>query len=494
MWSLLLSAALAAPAAAGSPVIVWLEPTAPDAKAVQKVENDVGPGTQLYHLDLAFPPEPASEADVAAYKKLRDGVTVARERWDDFEVELGLARQLEEQINAITVIRDERDSDALIDALCMQGAAIDRAFEDLDFQEGAQAEPFRVKFEGQKKFLIEPWVLALAIDSDHKLGMDVAEQATFPDLQRLQDAVNDLDSGTLDLSSVPAGATLVLDGTPQAVGSTLTLRPGTHYLHFMRDGVVSGRNRVAIQPGETAKLPVLVDAEELATARTKLLDGTTTGFPEDVKKALTALAAYYKGPVFVAASDDGKIEIQPYAQGAALLKQQLVTFTFTGDIGPELIITPLFDEAEGANITGIGASASLGGEIGVSYGAVAGGMDLAFTPGRTVSFANGDKTANIHTSALPQPWGGIGVYGLRPIGTSPYLFLVGTYSWLGPAHYAPGARLTLGIPFETPKQWLRVTIGGSAAKKQAANWDAHFGGTDVPMYTMFLRVGIGSGF
>lgn len=488
LWSVLLNAALA------NPIVVWLEPAAPDEKAVQKVENNVGPSTQLYHLDLAFPPEPASDADVAAYKALRDSVTDARERWDGFEVEFDLAKQLEEKINAITVIRDERDADALIEALCMQGAAVDRAFEDVDLQEGARAEPFRVKFDGGKRFLIEPWVLALAIDSDHKLGMDVAEQATFPDLQKLQDEVSDLKSGTLDLSAVPPGATLVLDGTPQAVADKLTLRPGTHYVHFLRDGVVGGRNRVTITPGQTSKLPVKVDAEELAVARTKLLDGTTTGFPEDVKSSLDALGKYYKDSVFVAANDDGRVEIQPYAQGAALLKQQLVTFTFTGDIGPELVISPIFDDSDGANITGIGASASLGAELGISYGALAGGMDLVFTPGRTVSFANKAHDANITTSALPQPWGGVGVYALRPIGTSPYLFLVGTYSWLGPAHYAPGARLTLGIPFETAKQWLRITLGGSAAKQPDADWAAYYAGSEVPMYTMFLRVGIGSGF
>lgn len=488
--TLVAAACLAPSVALAGPIVVWFEPNPPPEKALAKVEKLAGPTGQLTHVDLAFPPQPAGDADVAKYKALRDTVASSRAKWEDFEVEFGIATDLGAVLDSVDVIRDERDADAMIEARALQGAAVLRAFDAQDFQEGARAEPFRVQFTGMP-FLNGPWLEALAIDPDHALGQDVADQATWPDLQKLQERVATLADGTIDLSKLPPGASLVIDGTPFAGTGTAPLRPGHHYIHVVRNGVICGRSEVMINPGETTPLPMLVDPDELAAARTQLLSGTTTGFPEDVKKGLDALAAYNKGPVFVAAIDDGKVVIEPYAQGASLLKQQVITFLLTGDLGPELIVSPIFDDSDGANVTAPGAAGSLGIEFGASYGAIIGGLDAALTPGKTITFAAPDHLSNRSMSAFPQPFGGIGLYVLRPIGTEPYLLLAGTYGWNGPAHYAPGARLTVGIPLAAEHTWLRVTAGGTAASTSA--WDDQLG-TTTPMYTMFLRIGLASGF
>lgn len=472
-------------------VVIWLEPTAPGEKEVAKVEKKAGTATHLTHVDLAFPPEPVIDADTAKYKTLRDAVALARSKWDDFEVEFQIATDLETALAAIDVIRDERDADMIVEARALQGAAVFRGFDPTDFQEGVRAEPFRVQFVGSS-FLNRPWLEALAIDPDHKLGQDVADSATFPDLQKMQDEVALLSDGAVDLAGLPTGASLVIDGVPFTGSGTVPLRPGGHYLHVLRNGVVSGRTEITIAPGTTTPIPLLVDAAELDAARTQVIAGNTTGFPDDVKKAIDQIAANYPGPIFVAANDDGKIDILPYARGAALLKQRPVTVVVAADVGPELVVSKLFDDSDGKATTAPAVSAGLSLEVGIYNGVILGGLDGAFTPGQTVTFANGAESKNISTSALPQPWGGVGLYVLRPVGQTPYILLAGTYSWLGPAHMAPGGRVTIGIPLKDDGSWIRITVGGSAGSDVMKAWQADYSGT--PMYDGFLRVGLAQRF
>jgi hypothetical protein len=491
--AILLGCLSAVDALAADGIVVWMEPAVPGEKALQRAENVAGPTSHLSHLDLAFPPQPASDEDTKDYVQLRDVVAASRAKWEEFEVELGIATDLEAAFQKIDVVRDERDADQIVVARALQGAAAFRAFDPNDFGQSERAAPFRIVFPGTDP-LIRPWVEALALDPDHKLGQDVAESSTWPDLQKLQEAVGLLSDGWIDVSALPAGASLVVDGkavTPS--DAKVPLRPGNHYVHVLKQGVISGRSRIEITPGDTIPVPMVVSADELGAARAQVVEGTTTGFPDDVKSALEQIAAHYQGPIFVGAVEEGRAVVLPYARGATLLKSTPVTFNLVGDIGPEVVISSLFDESEGELTTAPGASGSLGMEFGIYNAVILGAMDIAFTPTETVTWANSENTENVSGSALPQPWGGIGLYVLRPVGASPYLLLAGTYGFNGPAHMAPGGRLTVGLPLKDEKSWIRITLGGTTSKDMMEDWRPVIGRV-TPMHTGFLRVGLATGF
>ncbi|HCH66800.1 MAG TPA: hypothetical protein DFR83_28615, partial [Deltaproteobacteria bacterium] len=113
-----------------------------------------------------------------------------------------------------------------------------------------------------------------------------------------------------------------------------------------------------------------------------------------------------------------------------------------------------------------------------------GGSDVSLTPANVVTYDN-NKTASI----LPQPWGGAGVYVLRPTGSTPTMLLAGTYGWNFPGHLAFGGRVAFGIPIDENKTWFRLVIGGDAAP--TSMWDGDL--KDISMYRMYLRFGLAGG-
>jgi hypothetical protein len=331
----------------------------------------------------------------------------------------------------------------------------------------------------------------MAVHPEHRVGQSEAETATWPEFSAFQDETSQLGDATLNLSNLPQGFLAVVDGQPIDAGAaSLSLRPGTHFLHAVRDGVLHGRARIEVAPGDSLTFPVLVTRDEVGGVHVQVLSESTTGYHDDVKRALEELTAFHAGPVFVAAvNDNGRVVILPYARGAMLIAQRPVTFLFTGDLGPVIVVSPLFDDDDGSLVTAPGFSGELGIEFGIYNAAVIGGMDLAITPGHTVRYANEEETANITTSVLPQPWGGIGVYGLRPVGDAPYMLLAATAGWNGPAHIGVGGRVTFGLPTDGAG-WARLTLGANTAARSM--WDE--GDDKTPMQVFFARFGFGTGF
>ena len=115
---------------------------------------------------------------------------------------------------------------------------------------------------------------------------------------------------------------------------------------------------------------------------------------------------------------------------------------------------------------------------------------MAITFGNTIIYGNRDETDNVTTSVLPQGWGGVGAYILRPNEAHTTLLLAGTYGWYGPAHAALGGRLILGVPIDDRGTWFRVSLGGAHAGKSL--WDT--GSTKTPMTVLFLRLGFAARF
>jgi hypothetical protein len=474
------------PAWAGEGFVVWMQAVAPDERAIQRAENLSGVAQHLAHVDLAFPPQPATPEDAARIEALRTAVASGKARWDEFDVELTIAREIEAAVVPVTLIRDKRDLQDLVDARLFQGAAVQKAFSPQDFGTSDDAKPFRTAFPGLMGN--GPWLSAIAIDPVREFTRaDVADGSAFPDLQALEPAFEGLPLAEVDLSKLPAGATVVVNGLERPSSAPLKLHAGAHYAHILRNGVVAGRQTIKLEPAQKLELPMLVDAIELDQARNQVLQGLTTGFPDDVKSAIEDLGDHYPGPIFVGALDEkGHVSLLPYARGAQLFKQKPVTVVLAGEVGGGIVVSSLFNDADGKNVTAPAMMGHLGMEIGVYNLALLGGGDLALTPANTITYGKTDGSGNATTSMLPRFWGGAGLYVLRPSGTTPTLLLAGTYGYNYPAHQPFGGRVALGIPIDDKGTWFRLALGGDAAPR--SRWEGEL--RDVAMYSMYLRFGL----
>jgi hypothetical protein len=470
-----------AEAASAGPLVVWLEPEVPDTRAVRKAESDAGEATHLSHVDLAFPPNVADAADDAGYDALRAVIIDGGARWDEWDIELELAQDLYEALDNVTVVRNDRDLRDVVDAYLLAGAAVD------------EAGPFRVEAPGGP--INRGWYTAMGLAAGRTFARaDIADGAPFDDFAVVQRRAAEFPVGSIDLERVPDTAQVYVDGTFVGTGiPRVELAPGEHYFHIVRGGLVAGRQRVRVESGRTVATPMAVDDGELAAARSAFLEGSMGAFPEDVSASLDAIQRTLRQGVFLAAVDDeGHVEIRPY-RGAELVGKRLVTFLGTGEIGFGFLSSPLFDGANGETVGAPGVQGGLGIELGISHFALMGGMEAAFTPTETVTYGNRDQTENSSTAVLPQPWGGVGVYILRPNKPRPTLLLAGTYSYLSPGHAGLGGRVVLGLPIDDDGTWFRVTAGGAHAGNVTEAWDAVFADS-IPMDLLFLRLGFATRF
>src|SRR5690606_16396775 len=93
---------------------------------------------------------------------------------------------------------------------------------------------------------------------------DLVDGPTWEAWQALRQKLEQVPSGTLSLAGVPAGSTIRVDGVEVEAGVTeLALRPGEHFVHALHDGVIAGRRRVEILPGEITVLPLAVSEGQL---------------------------------------------------------------------------------------------------------------------------------------------------------------------------------------------------------------------------------------
>lgn len=484
--ALMLGIGVTSPARAAEGFVVWLQEQVPDEKALKKAENLSGAAVHRTHVDLAFPPQPATPDDAARIEALREAIASGKSRWDEFDVELTIARELEAALVPVDLIRDLRDLQDVVDARLFQGAAVQKAFSPEDFATNDDAQPFRKEmpgFTGNR-----PWLTALGLDPDRAFTRaDVADGSAFPDLQALEPAFRELPSARVEVDDMPSGASLFIDGRERDLSQDIIeVRPGAHYMHVLRNGVVSGRQVLDLAPGEELEMPLIVDATELEQARNQVLQGLTTGFPEDVKDSIEDLGDHNEGPIFVAAQDEkGRVTILPYARGAQLFKQKPVTFVLAGEIGGGAIVSGLFNETDGTNVTAPAMMGHLGFELGIYNFALIGGMDLGITPANTLTYGKQDGSGDVTTSIMPRPWGGAGIYVLRPSGTTPTMLIAGTYGANLPAHLAFGGRMAFGIPIDQNGTWFRIAIGGDASPR--SYWEEY---SDVAMYSMYLRFGL----
>ena len=373
-----------------------------------------------------------------------------------------------------------------------QGAAIERSVDPSRFDEDADASVFRFEQPGYTGNLA--WSIAMGIDPTRRLSRgDVIDASTFMEAQKLESTFKALPKGTIDFTHLTQAETIVLDGRQMQVtpGEKVSVAPGMHYLHVLAD-VISGRQRIEVTSGAEVSVPFFVDHTELSLAKSKVVNGVTTGFPESVKSAIESIAKSRKGAIFVGAMDDnGQPVILPYARGAKLAQNRKGAFILFGGAGFALSKSKILDEEGLVNEDWVPTGlAQFGFEASYSYFCVTAGVDASVPSGRSVRFGTPDgETAEDDQSTLilPQPWFGVGSYILRPFDNSHTLLVAATMEYLFPAHTGYGGRISWGLPSQSGNAWFRVTAGGSYAAQPHKKWQA----LEVYRDSGFVKLSIG---
>ncbi len=476
-----LAFAYAAPALA-EPVTVWISDTAPEARTVERADLQTGGTLHLWSVDLAFPPMPETPKDGEHIEQVLAAVENGKARWDEFEIELAIAKDMKMVVGDVSLLRSDRDRTDLAGALIFQGTAEARAFDPNTFASDERAKDFR--YDGPSASVPRAWLDAYALMGKLADRSMFADGTAWQHYQRVSGTIEGLPKATLTVEDV--GGDVWVDGRKAPVGS-IPLTPGKHYLHVVRGGIVHGRAILDAAPGGAYATPRAVDAESLAVTREKVLTGKVTGLPESVVASLALLAADHEGgPLFLGADDGRRFYVVSYDGKAALKDTRLVTGVLYAEIGGGILATPIFEQATDptALYAAGAASAGLGFEVGISYFAFGGGIDGTFTPGNTIQFASGE--ANSSVAVFPQPHFEIGAYAVRPTKPTPTFVILGGIAWLAPAHLGYGGRMAVGIPMKNETTWVRVSLGGYYGPSTL--WDPAAGQAAV---SAFARVGFG---
>lgn len=488
LTALAMTLMVSAPAMA-APITVWLQDEAPDDKAVGKADLQTGGTAHLWNDDLRYPPMPQTPADREAVAALDLAVEDGLNRWEGFEVELGIAEDIQAVIDRITLLQGDQDREDLVEALLFQGTALTRYFGVDGFATDPAAAPYRLDVDGV--IVPKAWAQAYAIAGSSPGKGALIDAVATDAYRRYAEAITGLPKASLALEQ--GVGEVWIDGKP-VTGETLSLAPGTHWVHVMRGGVVHGRSRIEAEAGGTYVLPRAVSDDDIAAARQRVLAEHATGMPKAVDASLSKLAAFRQGAVFLGAMDGNKPVLVSYDASAELKDTTLVTGLLFGELGGGVLMSPVFEEytngAAGPRDASLGqiAGAGMGGigfELGVSYFLLTGGLDVAFTPGNTIRFSSGVDT-NDSVAIFPQPWIGIGAYAIRPTKATPTFAIAASVGWLAPAHLGVGGRMTVGIPIDDNPSWVRITLGGDYGPP--VDWTPN----DGPMIRAFLRFGFGA--
>lgn len=469
---LLLTAQAAEPGAGPLPpaVVVWLEPELPGMEAQGRAARLAGgTATHLAWADLALTPGDWSEEDRTRLLAVQSAVDTGKKRWNDFDVELGIAQQIGIAVDNVSLVRDADDRKALAEALVWSGAAALRNWPEARFPVADDAAPFRTMVNARA--VPQAFVDALALEPDRSwTRQDIDDAATVALLQTLASELKALPAASLQVGALPPGVELVVDGRPVPPGTAeVPLLPGRHYLHARRGTVLAGRTELVVAAGQQVSYPLRVSGEQLAAAKATAAEGSTalapelTGAIQPLSTVKGQAARVYLGTV----DDKGRATVVPYAGGAELIRPKPVSFLLTGDVGPGLLTSQGFAGAVGSETRAVAFGGNLGAELGIYNFAILGGSTLYITPTQRMKYANPDGTANNETPAYLRPYGGFGVYLPRPRGGAPLFLLGATYGTLLPGSNGFGGHLAAGIPVSGAGSWVRLSLDLYAGAQQA---------------------------
>lgn len=452
---------LAAPAHADAPapgVILWVTPSLPGPDVSGKAARLTDGATPYAWGDYAFARGEETEGDRARLLAVGTAMDTAKKRWNDFDVEEGIAQQINTAVDGVEILRSDDDRRAVVQALLLSGLASQKAFPESRFGLLEAAAPFRAMVAARA--VQRAWVDALALEPDTVWTRKEVDDATgLAGLLALQNDLRSLPKAKLALPPRPKGVTLYVDGRALADDLTsLDLPLGHHFLHAMVGTRLAGRAEVTLEAGQAATFPMAVDEATLRDARTKVL-AEDPGVPD----ALMAAIGYYRtvggrpSRLFLGAIDDnGKAHILPFAGGAALVRPKPFSALLAGDIDGGFLLSSAFSENEGTRVTAPAFGPNLSLQLGVYNAMVLGGASMYITPGRAMAWnASSDPTI---APVYVRPYVGIGAYFPRPTARMPLLQAAVTYGWFLPGSSGIGGMFGCGIPVKQEGTWIRISV------------------------------------
>lgn len=480
------------------PVTVWLTDQAPQERFLLRADRQTGGTLHLWSLDVRYPPTPETPADDSSFRAVLSAVAAGKERWEEFEVEPLIADEVRSAVSAVTLLNSERNRGDLVRALLFEGAAVARGFDPRVLEERAGLKALRFEHDG--RVIPRAWLDAYALAGRAADRSDMVDGTAWYHYEDIGKWLGRLPKASLE---IPDGiGEVFLNGAPVESGIQ-EVPPGRHYVHTVRAGVVHGRQVVDLAPGEARAFPASVSEEDLGAARERVLAGKRVGMPESLQAAVLALSKHHDGEAFLAALDGNRMEIVGFAAGAAVKDSRLVTVMLDGGVGGAAMIAmggdagvPIFSELNDSAVvdnpgqTGAvpAAMASFGLEVGISHFLVAAGVDLMTSPGRTITWADGES--NQHASVFANPWGGLGAYIVRPTKKTATLAILGTAGWMSPSHALYGGKLIIGVPIDDAGNDFRVSLGGSYGPDTV--WQEPLVQARQPLATAWLRIGFGA--
>jgi len=282
--------------------VVWLDaPSDDDREAVTEAAHATGPSLDIADLRAAatrFSPD-----DEAALRNLDAALEGARAYESQLDGELLILRDLAPSIAAVTVLRDDKDSDRLFAALAYQGFAVNRLWGD-DLAAASEAGAYRSTVNGRA--LERPWLDAIALDPAREITpYDIAEAPQRVAYDDTREQVRAVLPATLTPRGFPKNAILVVDGrqTKPGPAGNIKVTPGRHLAHLLVGGLIAERWDVRLAPGEDASLTPAVP-EPVWRA---FIDGVAPGaaIPPEVQPLINAL----DGDVWLARTSDRNVEI-----------------------------------------------------------------------------------------------------------------------------------------------------------------------------------------
>ncbi len=442
-------------AADGRAVVAWANETVPDARTRARVEKMTGAANHLAWTDLALASAPLDGRDGARRTALETAIASADARWDAFDVEADLARELGAVVEDLTLVRDE-DRAVVERALLRAGAAALRVAPADQWATATVAAPFRTTLAG--KAVPTALVNLVALDPARAwTRADVPDAATLAALETVRDALASLPKGQLAVRKLPTGSQLVVDGVVTGTDAPVALAQGHHYVHVLANGAVAGRTELDVEAGAAATYGPTIELGEVEALRTQVLgDGTPTPTPV-LAEALRARAQ--RAPIFLAALDErGRVELEPWENGARIARPKLVNTSLTTSLGVSQVTSSAFHDTEGTETRGRGFGGAMELDVAIANVGVYGGTALTITPGLEMGFADANGS-NEYLPAYLQPYGGVAVFLPRPAKRKFYAMAGAHYGWQSPGAAGPGARLACGIPVGAGT-WLRLDADG----------------------------------
>lgn len=431
----LLIPALSAPAHAGT--VVWLEGTPDPALTPDH--------TARLPAQVAAAPV-FGERDTAAMRTLAAEVQACRPLLDEFDGELAILRRIEAALDGVEVVRPA-DVDAVWQALVLQGLAVHRYFPDRTVPEAASAGAVRTVAGSAEN---RPWLDAVALDSARQ-----PTEAELPDpdariaYQELRARVLLQPSAAVELTGLPPGAALLVDGAPVA-GSRAQLVPGRHRLTVEVEGRIHLRERLELDPGATASVPYRAVARELAAVAPALhaakgavpLPVAVVQTLDTLDQPVSVVVQGKRGPrVFRVVDGLATPAVQAPSEasqdGLQLGVSGAVAWVYDGDWLLQNAAAGAPEEASTVNAAGGVLGADLKLPVGPLH--VGAGTDLVLPVGAHHTLPSGDRELRLRAHSY-------GALGWGP--------LQATVGWWSPWHLAAGARASVVLH----EQWSLTSV------------------------------------